>query len=97
MKKLLIAVVLLTVGCLGTTKQISMKSADYGIWWRTPYASDTPRDKNPWLKFVPVYQPPNEFDPWANDDLQRYSVSPIVSKTQMKPKESSKSKPKDFF
>jgi hypothetical protein len=81
-KKLTICLVLLFAGCVGSPEPRHPyrdgRSTEKS-WWTTPYTAQTPRDENPWLKYVhPNPLTVNEFDPWANDDLQRYSASPVV-------------------
>jgi hypothetical protein len=98
MKKLLFVAVLCLSGCLNTTNHHPYRdgrSAEQP-WWRTPYYADTPRDQNPWLKFV-HQKPVDEWsNPWKYDDLRNYGVdvlpgykAPVVEKKE-EPKGSEK-------
>jgi hypothetical protein len=55
-------------------------------WWNTPYTSETRRDENPWLKFVPKRKASNWSNPWANEDLRDYGVDVFPSKVKLKVK-----------
>jgi hypothetical protein len=81
-KKLTICLALLFAGCVGSGEPhhpYRDGRSKEKAWWTTPYTAQTPRDQNPWLKHVhPNPLTVNEFDPWANDDLQRYSESRVV-------------------
>lgn len=84
MKRLsFLATMLVTVciGCQGPERN-PLKPAPGAtparLWWQTPYYAGTPKSENPWLEYVKENKQPNDFDPWANDDLQRYSESPVV-------------------
>lgn len=77
-RKTLFAVLLMAlVGCLGTNRNPYENRAQTQPWWQASTAGVT--SNNPWMAFVKPHVTPNQFDPWANDDLQRYSASPIVS------------------
>ncbi len=69
------------IGCVGSPEPRNPMTAEGGPdpWWRTPYYADTPHAENPWLAFVPERSEVNKFDPWAYDDVQRYSVAPVAS------------------
>jgi hypothetical protein len=75
MRKSILISIIFFVGCVGSSKPRHPYQEGRSAvrpWWTTPYTAETPRNNNPWLTFV--YPLPNEFDPWANDDLQRYNV-----------------------
>ena len=74
----------LVMGCASDTPKNPMVGKKGELWWRTPVYQDTPKKDNPWMAYVKDYKPPNEFDPWANDDLQRYSVSPVITSSTTK-------------
>lgn len=94
MKKLAFLFILVFVGCIGVNKANPMtKKASKHIWWQDPVYADTPKKKNAWEKFIPVVKPVNEFDPWAADNLDRYSVSRVTTITKPSPpKKSGKNK-----
>ena len=75
MRNLTFILLLTLSGCLSTTTHHPYKDnrSKVKAWWTTPYYADTPKDQNPWLKFVHD-TPDNWNDPWGNDDLQRYGV-----------------------
>ena len=83
MKKLLFAS-LFVIGCASSEPHNPLKRQTELAWWQESTVGVKPED-NPWEAFVhqPVKQ--NEFDPWANDDLQRYSVSPVITRSVVKP------------
>jgi hypothetical protein len=97
MKKLLLSLVLM-IGCVGAdTPRNPMKrdKPEVEAWWRaTTYG--VKKEDNPWEKFVHPYNPVNRFDPWANDDLSRYSVSPITTQS-VSATESSVTAPRIYF
>lgn len=83
MKRLCLTITLLITAIAGcnTTTRNPMEAAAVTsdtLWWRTPYYASTPADENPWLSGVSPDNRPNVFDPWAYDDLQQYSESPVV-------------------
>ena len=64
------------VGCLGIKHGNPMKGKTETvdspkIWWAQPVTDDP---DNPWNAFLPKEKAQNDFDPWANDDLQRYTT-----------------------
>ena len=58
MRKLAFVLILTLVGCLNTTNHHPYRDgrSEEKPWWTTPYTADTPRDQNPWLKFVHHYE-----------------------------------------
>lgn len=81
--------VYLLVGCVGNPNphtvmgqpgSESMLSEKRGpkLWWQKTTVG-VPDAENPWLAFVRTNPERNEFDPWAYDNIQRYSVAPIAT------------------
>ena len=76
----------LSLGCASKLPNNPLKDSDSKkyIWWRQPYTSNTDPDKNEWLKFIP--KQPNVYDPWAEDDIQKYSTTKVVGPSRKKDK-----------
>ena len=95
MRKLAFVLILTLVGCLNTTNHHPYRDgrSEEKPWWTTPYTADTPRDQNPWLKFVHQEPVDKWNNPWKYDDLRNYGVdvfpgqgvAPVKSDTLAEP------------
>lgn len=87
MKKLILACMVLFIGCIGSPEprnpMVSDGVASVGseIWWRQPSIAGDP--DNPWEQFVPQQQQ-KWHDPWGDFDPEEYDIKPIEDKEVIK-------------
>lgn len=89
MKKLLLVSLFCLTGCLTTKPPVNPMSTTptpkQDFWWQTPYRADTPKDKNPWLKFVIPQEKDEWHNPWKQENLTEYGVD-VLPGTKPEPK-----------